>query len=476
VVRVSPDSSDESGPGEFTDASQAPPGSTGLAMPDTTLPAQRASGAGAAEPFPHPRATAEQHLGRHHPRRRRLRGTGYFKGVGPGLVTGAADDDPSGIGTYSQVGASLRFDMLWTAVVSLPLAIAVIELSARLGLVTDRGIAAIARRNFIKPVVYPVLALVVAANTFNIGADLGAMAASLHLLVPIPVIAGVAIFAVGMTGLEVAVPYRRYAKVLRWLVLSLLAYVAVLAVISVPWGEVARHTFLPTLSVDRTHLAALIAIFGTTISPYLFFWQAAEEMEENDETVDTVTPTHIATMRLDVAAGAASGVLVMFVILVATAVTLGAHPTSIETADQAAQALRPLAGDFAGLLFAAGIVGTGLLAVPTLAGSSAYALAEAAHWREGLARTLRQAPGFYTVIIVGMLVGAGLNLVGIPPIKALYASAILNGLAAPPIMILMLLASRKKTLGRWRSGWLSTTLVTAAVVVMTILPLWYLVR
>jgi NRAMP (natural resistance-associated macrophage protein)-like metal ion transporter len=410
----------------------------------------------------------------HHPRRWRLRGAGYFKGIGPGLVTGAADDDPSGIGTYSQVGASLRFDMLWTAVVSLPLAIAVIELSARLGLVTDQGIATVVRRNFIKPVVYPVLALVVIANTFNIGADLGAMAASLHLLVPIPLIAGVALFALGMTALEVWVPYRRYAKVLRWLVLSLLAYIAVLAVVKVPWGDVARQTFLPTLSADRTHLAALIAIFGTTISPYLFFWQAAEEMEENDETADSLTPKHMRSMRLDVIAGATSGVLIMFAILVATAVTIGVHPTTIETADQAAQALRPLAGDFAGLLFAAGVVGTGLLAVPTLAGSSAYALAEAAHWREGLARTLRQAPGFYTIIIIGMAIGAGLNLIGIPPIKALYASAILNGLAAPPIMVLMLLASRTNTLGRWRSGWLSTVLVAAAVLVMTVLPLWYL--
>ena len=410
----------------------------------------------------------------HHPRRWRLRGAGYFKGIGPGLVTGAADDDPSGIGTYSQVGASLRFDMLWTAVVSLPLAVAVLELSARLGLVTDQGIATVVRRNFIKPVVYPVLALVVVANTFNIGADLGAMAASVRLLVSLPLIAGVAAFAIGMTVLEVWVPYRRYAKVLRWLVLSLVAYVGVLAVVKVPWGDVMRHTFLPTLSADRTHLAALIAIFGTTISPYLFFWQAAEEMEENDETAQTLTRSHVRKMRLDVVAGATCGVLTMFAILVATAVTLGANPTSIETADQAAQALRPLAGNFAGLLFAAGIIGTGLLAVPTLAGSSAYALAEAAHWREGLARTLRQAPGFYTVIVLGMAVGAGLNLVGIPPIKALYASAILNGLAAPPIMLLMLLASRTTMLGRWRSGWLSTTVVAMAVLLMTGLPVWYL--
>jgi NRAMP (natural resistance-associated macrophage protein)-like metal ion transporter len=435
------------------------------------VPAQRRADPPVAASAP---AGQERQRTAHHPRRWRLRGAGYFKGVGPGLVTGAADDDPSGIGTYSQVGASLRFDMLWTAVVSLPLAVAVLELSARLGLVTDQGIATVVRRNFVKPVVYPVLALVVVANTFNIGADLGAMAASVRLLVPVPLIAGVAVFAIGMTVLEVWVPYRRYAKVLRWLVLSLVAYVGVLAVVKVPWGDVMRHTFLPTLSADRTHLAALIAIFGTTISPYLFFWQAAEEMEENEETAETVTRSHIRKMRLDVVAGATCGVLTMFAILVATAVTLGAHPTTIETADQAAQALRPLAGNFAGLLFAAGIIGTGLLAVPTLAGSSAYALAEAAHWREGLARTLRQAPGFYTVIVLGMAVGAGLNLVGIPPIKALYASAILNGLAAPPIMLLMLLASRTTMLGRWRSGWLSTTFVAIAVLVMTGLPVWYL--
>ncbi|HET6213780.1 MAG TPA: divalent metal cation transporter [Micromonosporaceae bacterium] len=410
----------------------------------------------------------------HHPRRGRLRGAGYFKGIGPGLVTGAADDDPSGIGTYSQVGASLRFDMLWTAVVSLPLAAAVLEVAARLGLVTDQGIATVVRRNFVKPVVYPVLALVVVANTFNIGADLGAMAASLRLLAPVPLVAGVALFAVVITALEVWVPYGRYAKVLRWLVLSLVAYIAVLAVVHVPWGDVARHTFLPSMSVDRTHLAALIAIFGTTISPYLFFWQAAEEMEEHDETAATLTASHVRAMRVDVVTGVAAGVLVMFAIMVATAITLGGQATTIETADQAAQALKPIAGNLAGLLFAAGIIGTGLLAVPTLAGSSAYALAEAAHWREGLSRTLRQAPGFYTIIIAGMAVGAGLNLTGIPPIKALYASAILNGLAAPPIMALMLLASRGKMLGRWRSGRLSTALVGAAVLVMTGLPLWYL--
>jgi Mn2+/Fe2+ NRAMP family transporter len=404
-------------------------------------------------------------------RRRRLRGYGYFKGLGPGLVTGAADDDPSGIGTYSQVGATLRFDLLWTCLISLPLTLAVMELAARVGLVTDRGLAAIVRDRFAKPIVYPVLFLVVAANTFNVGADLGSMAAALRLLVPVPALVGVALFALVMTVLEVRVPYERYAKLLRWLVLSLAAYVAVLFSVHVPWGEVARHTLVPHLSGDRQHLAALVAVFGTTISPYLFFWQAAEEVEEHQGVLEA---REIRRMRLDVTTGVAAGVGVMFAILTATAVTLGTRGAAIETADQAAQALRPVAGAFAGLLFTAGIVGTGLLAVPTLVGSSAYALAEAFHWQEGLSQKLRRAPGFYAVIIGGMAVGAALNVVGVNPIHALYLAAILNGLAAPPILVLMAVVSRSDTLGRWRSGPLSLALVSTAVIVMTALPAWYL--
>jgi NRAMP (natural resistance-associated macrophage protein)-like metal ion transporter len=403
--------------------------------------------------------------------RGRLRGYGYFKGLGPGLITGAADDDPSGIGTYSQVGATLRFDLLWTAVISLPLAAAVVELSARFGLVTDRGLASIVRDRFAKSIVYPVLFIVVAANTFNVGADLGSMAAALRLLVPVPALAGVALFAVVIAVLEIRVPYDRYAKLLRWLVLSLAAYFGVLFSVHVPWGEVARNTLVPHLAADREHLAALIAIFGTTISPYLFFWQAAEEMEEQ---TGAPTATQIRRMRVDVVTGIAAGVAVMFAILTATAVTLGAEGHSIETADQAARALRPVAGDLASLLFTIGIVGTGLLAVPTLVGSSAYALAEAFHWREGLSRSLRQAPGFYAVIIGGMVIGAAMNVVGVNPIRALFLAAILNGLAAPPILILMAIASRSRALGSWKSGRISLTLVSLAALVMTVLPAWFL--
>ncbi len=405
------------------------------------------------------------------PSRHRIRGYGYFKGIGPGLITGAADDDPSGIGTYSQVGATLRFNLLWTALISLPLAAAVVELSARFGLVTDRGLASIVRERFARPIVYPVLFLVVAANTFNVGADLGSMAAALRLVAPVPVLLGVGLFAVVMTVLEIRVPYDRYAKVLRWLVLSLVAYVAVLFSVKVPWGDVAAHTFVPRMAADRKHLAALIAIFGTTISPYLFFWQAAEEMEEHD---GEPTERKIRGMRVDVFVGIAAGVAVMFAILTATAVTLGQHGASIETADQAAAALRPVAGRFASLLFTLGIVGTGLLAVPTLVGSSAYALSECFYWREGLSASLRQAPGFYAVIIAGMLIGAGLNLAGVNPIHALFLAALFNGLAAPPILVLMALASRSGVLGRWRSGPLSVALVAISAFIMAALPVWYL--
>lgn len=439
--------------------------------------------------------TREQHRGgkvkpADHPNRDRLRGHGYFKRLGPGLVTGAADDDPSGIGTYSQVGASLRFDLLWTTVVSLPMAAAVLEVAARLGLTTGRGLAALVRERFPRPVLYLVVFLVVAANTFNIGADLGSMAASLRLVVPIPHVAGIVGMAVVMTVLQVTVPYQRYARVLRWLVLSLVAYVGVLAAVKVPWAEVLRATFVPKLNGDKKHLEALIAIFGTTISPYLFFWQASEEVEEAERVDsdgaghagdrstgdDEVTVDQLRAMRVDVIAGITAGVFVMFAILVSTAVTLGAKGvTDIQTADQAAQALEPIAGRFAGLLFTLGILGTGLLAVPVLAGSTAYALAEALDWNEGLSRSVRKAPGFYGVLVAAMVVGIALNFVGINPIRALVLSALLNGLAAPPILVLMLLLSRSSAVGDHRAGWLSTSLLAAAIVVMTGLPIWYLV-
>ena len=349
-------------------------------------------------------------------RRSQLRGPSHFKRLGPGIVNGAADDDPSGIGTYSQVGAAFGFGLLWTTLATLPLAVAVQEATARLGLVTGKGLAALIREQFARPVLVGAVVLVAVANTFNIGA----MAAAAGLLVPVPYAVATVAFAMIMVMLEIAVPYHRYARVLRWLALSLLAYVGVLVVVQVDWADALAHTVVPRVHTDRASLAALLAVFGTTISPYLFFWQAGEEVEEQAERHDLVDRDHLAAMRLDVVAGMGSGVGVMFAIMTTAAVTLGAHrAVQVSTAQQAAQALRPLAGPLAGLLFAAGIVGTGLLAVPVLAGSTAYAVAETLGWREGLARGASQARAFYAVIAVSILVGVAMNFVGVSPIRAL---------------------------------------------------------
>ncbi len=280
----------------------------------------------------------------HHPRRRLIRGPGYWSRLGPGIVTGAADDDPSGIGTCSQVGAAFGFGLLWTTLATLPLAIAVQEATARLGLVTGKGLAALLRERFARPVLLGAVTLVAVANTFNIGADIGSMAAAAGLLVPLPHTLAAVAFALVMVVLEIAVPYHRYARVLRWLALSLLAYVGVLVVVHVDWAAALAHTVVPRFHLDRASLAALLAVFGTTISPYLFFWQAGEEVEEQAERHDPVDRDHLAAMRLDVAAGMGSGVGVMFAIMTTVAVTLGAHgAVQVNTAQQAAQALRPLA-------------------------------------------------------------------------------------------------------------------------------------
>ncbi len=414
----------------------------------------------------------------HHPHRHRLRGFGYFSRLGPGLVTGASDDDPSGIGTYSQAGAAFGFGLLWTAWITLPLAAAVQEVAGRLGLVSGHGLAALIKMRFPRWVLFGAVALVAVANGFNIGADLGSMAASVRLLVPVPQALLLVAMAGLMVGLEIFIPYERYAKVLRWLTLSLVSYIAVLFVIDVNWGSVLRQTFIPRISWNRSEIAMLIAILGTTISPYLFFWQASEEVEEKQlEKKHAVDREHLSLMRADVLAGMASAVLVMFAIMVASAATLGKHGvTTVQTAQQAAEALRPIAGRLASLLFTLGIVGTGALAVPVLAGSSAYALSEAFGWDEGLGKKFRGARKFYLVIGGAMLVGLALNFVGIDPIRALYFAAILNGVAAPPLILLMLiLSNHQPTCGRWTARRWSNALVGVALVLMTALPLAYLV-
>ena len=412
---------------------------------------------------------------RHHPGRGRLRGFGYFRRLGPGFVTGAADDDPAGIGTYSQVGAVFRFDLVWTALVSLPLASAVQETAARLGLTNDRGLMSLIKERFARPVLWLAAALVVGANVFNIGADLGSMAEAFRLLIPLPFAVLVVGFAGAILLLEVFVSYDRYSLILRWLALSIFAYVLELFVVDVNWSQVAAG-LIPSFQPTLASVEALVAIFGTTISPYLFVWQAAEEVEERIAgRIQGVDAQQIRAMRVDVLSGMSAGVLVMFAIMVSSGATLGAHGSrDVQTAAEAAKALEPIAGRFASALFAAGIVGTGLLAIPTLAGSAAYALAETFGWREGLGRKLREAPGFYGVLAAAIVVGLALNFVGIDPIRALYVSAILNGLAAPPLILLMLILSRSRET-ELRSGWLSTGLMGIALFVMSASAIVYLI-
>lgn len=416
----------------------------------------------------------------HHRRRVRIRGRGYFKRLGPGFVTGAADDDPSGIGTYSQVGAAYGFGLLWSTIAVAPMAAAVQETAARLGVTTEKGLASLIRDRFPRPVLYVAVALTVVANTFNIGADIRSMAAAAHLVVPVPTLLLVVLMTAGMIALVVSLPYHRYGRVLRWLVLSLLAYVVVLAVVHVDWGEVARNAAVPRLVGGSAGFAALIAVFGTTVSPYLFFWQASEEVEEeidHGEMGEPVTKEHIRAMRVDVIGGMTSAVFVAFCIVVAAAVTLHAKGiTTINTPEQAAKALEPVAGGLAGLVFALGVVGLGLLAVPVLAGSAAYALSEAFSWNEGLSRTFRQAPGFYLTLGGSMILGLALTFFAISPIQGLYYAAILNGLVAPPLIVLMFLLARSRdVVGRWRSGPLATTILIVTIAASVIAPVAALV-
>lgn len=419
----------------------------------------------------------EKPADRHHWNRGNLHGSGYFRRIGPGLITGAADDDPSGIGTYSQVGAASGFGLLWTAVFALPLATAVQESTARLGLVTGKGLAALIKMRYPRWVLLMAVSIVAIANTFNIGADIGSMAAATRLVVPIPQAVLVILFTALMAGIEVFVPYRTYSRILRWLCLSIASYIIVLFFITVSWTDVLRHTFIPDITLAKSTIAATIALFGTTISPYLFFWQGAEEVEEitADGGIPTPTPEHMSAMRGDVVFGMGSGILVMFAIMVTAAATIGKDgPRNISSAEEAARALRPFAGDFAGLLFTIGIVGVGLLAVPVLAGSTAYAISEAFGWREGLGLKLRQARAFYFVILASMIGGFLITATGVNAVRALYLAAILNGVAAPPLIVLIVLLSRSKdVMGEHASGRSSQFFLWVAACVSTALPCVY---
>lgn len=412
---------------------------------------------------------------RHHPRREQIRSAGYFSRIGPGIVTGAADDDPSGIGTYSQVGAQFGYRFLWAAPVLLPFAFAIQETCARIALVTGQGLARVIKRRMPNWVLFVTVFLVALANTVNIAADLSSMAAVVTMVTPISQLVAVALIAALVGIAEILIPYHQYAKVLRWLCLSLLSYVAVLVVANVDWQQVFVGLTHIDIGWNRFDIAAIIAIAGTTISPYLFFWQAAEEFEVSGQAPDT-SQSHIRAMRGDVLVGMFSGVFVMFAIMTTTAATLNAEGiTEITSPEQAALALAPIAGDAAGAIFALGILGTGLLAVPVLAGSTAYAVSEAMGWREGLERKPSQAKLFYAVISVSMAIAVALNFIGINPMRSLVVAALLNGLTAPILMfIIWWLARDKQLLGEHASPWWSSLLVVLGAIAMAALPILWL--
>lgn len=377
--------------------------------------------------------------------------------LGPGLITGASDDDPSGIATYSQVGAQFGYDLAWTLLFSYPLMCAIQEISARIGRVTGAGIAGNLRKHYPAWLLNGIVGLLIVANTINIGADLGAMGAALRLLIGGPQWLYVVLFAGASALLEIFLRYSRYVSVLKWLTLSLFAYVATVFVVDVHWADVGRSLVLPSFSFKTDYIVAVVAVLGTTISPYLFFWQAEEEVEEEQERpgAEPLTqapeqaPAEISRIRVDTYLGMALSNLIALFIIITTAATLNAHGlTDIQTSSQAAEALRPIAGNFAFAIFASGIIGTGLLTLPVLAGSAAYALGEARGWPVGLARKAGQAKAFYGAIAVATLIGALMNFTPIDPIKALFWSAVVNGVAAAPIMaMMMILTMRRDVMG-----------------------------
>ncbi len=401
----------------------------------------------------------------------------YWQSLGPGLTTGAADDDPSGIATYSQVGARYGFQLAWLALFTFPLMAIVQEMCARIGLVTGRGLSANIRRHFPPWALYACTILLLGANTFNIGADLGAMASASRLLFPqINFILLLVFFTFISIALQVFTSYEKYAKYLKWMALILLSYVLSAFTIKLDFGSLLQNTFIPTVTFSREQLFLICAVLGTTISPYLFFWQTSQEVEEEilkgkttiAQRAASTTSAQVKRMRRDVWSGMFVSNIVMFFIIAACGATLYANGIfNIQTSADAAQALRPIAGDYAYLLFTLGIIGTGMLAVPILAGSSAYAISEALEWKFGLHQKLNDAYSFYGVIIFSMIVGLFLNLLGIDPIPMLIYSAVANGLIAPLILLfIVLISSDKKIMGEWVNSKLNTAIGYVTIFIM----------
>ena len=407
----------------------------------------------------------------------------WLKKLGPGLITGAADDDPSGIATYSQAGAQFGFNMLWTVLFTYPLMVGIQVVSARIGRVSGHGLATNIRRHYPAWLLYGVVGLLLIANTINIAADVSAMGEALKLIVGGPAQLYALAFGVMSLLLQVFIPYRRYVRILKWLTLALLAYVATAFVVHIPWSRVLVSALAPHMSWKSEYITTVVAVFGTTISPYLFFWQASQEVEDqlaDPRAQPLIRAPHQAKanlrrIKIDTYVGMGFSNLVAFFIILITAMTLNLHGiTDIQTSAQAATALRPIAGEFAFMLFSAGIIGTGLLAIPVLAGSSAYAMAGVFEWKNSLERAPMRAKQFYGVIAISTVIGIALGFTSIDPIKALYWSAVINGVISVPIMVvMMLMAVHPEIMGKFVitpgqrvMGWLATLMMAAAVTAM----------
>lgn len=414
----------------------------------------------------------------------------FFKVFGPGVVTGAADDDPSGIATYTQTGAQFGYGQLWTAIVMLPLMISIQEACARIGAVTGHGLAAVIKANYSKKILYAAVLLVVVANTINIGADIGAVAAAAQLIVPVNFVVLILGFTALILVLEIFTSYRVYSKILKWLALTLLAYPLTVFIVSQPWHDIFISTFLPHVELNFAFFFIITGVLGTTISPYMFFWQASEEVEEEKAHhligrygVPRIGGKFIKNLRLDNFFGMVFSEFATWSIIVVAATVLNHNGlTDVATAADAAKALQPLvqtfpyAGFLAKLIFAVGIIGLGLLGIPVLSGSAAYALTEAFNMKEGLNLKLKKAHGFYGVITIATLIGLMINFIGINPIKALVFTAVFNGVAAVPLIFLIAKIARdKKIMGGYRSGWLSNTFVwiTFFVMLLSAIAMFY---
>lgn len=405
---------------------------------------------------------------------------GFWRKLGPGLVTGAADDDPSGIATYSQTGAQFGYGQLWTALWMLPLMTAVQEACARIGLVTGKGITTIVKEQYSKSILYTVVGLVVVANTINIGADLGAMAAAAQLLVPASFIVLTLIFTTIILTLEVFTNYKAYSKILKWLAVSLMAYPITLFIVKQPWATIFKASIVPHFELSFAFFFIITGVLGTTISPYMFFWEASQEVEEDDEKnlltkgKPLISWMSVHRMRLDNTFGMIfSEFATWSIIVVAATVLHGSGVKNINTAADAAKALEPLvhsfphAGFLAKLIFSFGIICLGLLAIPVLSGSAAYSVAEAFNWKASLNLKLKKAPGFYAIIIAATVVGLLLNFIGVDPVKALVYAAVLNGVAAVPLLLLILkISADEKIMGEFKSKWLSKTILWITFIAM----------